>query len=337
MTLVKYRESISDECAEFWWQLYGKKPYVIRPDGYEHPNVASVGLHTFTSYMEEALEGRAVSQWKGEVFPETVIVARRGDVPVGILICSVNREELVGYILSAFLHKDHTGQQIADALLGEALKSFRGFGLKKALVGPSGAVEVESPIHMAVLEAGFSWEENWEQTLVEEGRSWIYTDAGYEVFMGGSLEGFGLSSEIRQMIEFLGAEGITVRSCTVDELGSLRRMDTGGPPADLVPTTQTTFAALVDEDLVGWLGHVEPDRQQREVMARVCGLYVVPGFRRRGIGKVLYHHAVAEMVRQGAECGYEVSSVHSPVRSILHSVGYRYWYLGFGGMSMKLD
>ncbi|MBM3240069.1 GNAT family N-acetyltransferase [Candidatus Poribacteria bacterium] len=72
---------------------------------------------------------------------------------------------------------------------------------------------------------------------------------------------------------------------------------------------------------------------------RVLGLTtpkVIPSYRRRGIGKVLYHLGIEEVVRQGAQYGYTVTGIHNPARLIYRSVGFKYWYTHFWEMSKQL-
>ncbi len=57
MRAIVYSEDSLAACVAFWWELYGERPYVIRPDGYEHPNTPSVGPHTFKEKVQEVLTG----------------------------------------------------------------------------------------------------------------------------------------------------------------------------------------------------------------------------------------------------------------------------------------
>ncbi len=336
MKLRRCSEDMIDACAEFWWKLYGTRPYVIRPDGYQAVNAPPVGSETFRARLRNALSGHFSNHWQGEVTPESIILAEDEGKLGGVLICSIDRQNLVGNIRSGFVQRDQKGREIADLLVGEALDYFRERGLSKAVFGPSGSLEVESPTHAAALAAGFAWAENWEQWDDEAGSARIRAYPGYEVFFGGPLGGFRLRPEIEARVEALKTQGVKFRRCAVEELQGLKRFDTRQQPGGLKLDTVVTFAALDSGLLVGWLGHVGNCVEEAGVMARVCGLYVIPGYRRRGIGKVLYHLAIHEMVRRGAEYGYECAGICSPERLILRSVGYDCWYLGFGRMARTL-
>ena len=66
------------------------------------------------------------------------------------------------------------------------------------------------------------------------------------------------------------------------------------------------------------------------------GLFVIPSYRRRGIGKVLFHLAIEEMVRRGATHGFGGAGIYDPLRLIMKSVGYQYWYAAFPEMTKEL-
>jgi GNAT superfamily N-acetyltransferase len=98
-----------------------------------------------------------------------------------------------------------------------------------------------------------------------------------------------------------------------------------------------TFVALVDSLAVGWLDEVkidDPDEYGR-VMGEAVPV-VLPTFRRRGIGKVLYHLGMEEVVRRGARYGWTATGIYNPARLIYRSIGYRYWYTCFSRMSKYL-
>ena len=155
------------------------------------------------------------------------------------------------------------------------------------------------------------------------------------IYMGGSLEGFQLQPEIERKIEVLRGQGVKIEPLSGDEVRDLIRYDTHKPPEDFDLGEDIKFAALVDDLLVGWFAG-GLCRQTPEVIARCDAPYVIPHYRRRGIGKVLYHLMTEESVRQGAQYGFGFTGLHNPFRLILHSVGYKYWFLGFGWMSLAL-
>jgi len=142
--------------------------------------------------------------------------------------------------------------------------------------------------------------------------------------MGGWFHDFELSPEIKQKMEELRKQGITFRKVTLDELRECRRLDNNQPP-EPEPNAGPCYGAFVDDHLVGWLAWV-----------CICGLEVIPSYRRRGIGTVLLHLVTDEITQGGGEYDCTVVGVTSPARVLLHSAGYQYWYLGFGGMSMDL-
>jgi len=155
--------------------------------------------------------------------------------------------------------------------------------------------------------------------------------------MGGPIKDFKVTEEIHQKIKRLREEGITVRQCTLSEVQGLRRLDTGRPPDLDECDTEFFCVALSDDRLIGWTGHT-PCRGGPEIMAPPGGanMRVVPSHRRRGIGKVLFHLATAEYARLGAEYGYVGAGVYAPLRRIMRSVGYRYWYTAFPKMTKDL-
>jgi len=156
----------------------------------------------------------------------------------------------------------------------------------------------------------------------------------YGVYLGGSLEGFRLQPEIKEKIEKLREEGIAIERFTTEQFENLRRTDTG----DKVGTFggDVTFVALVDALAVGWLEEVETwtDEYGRTMGGTVP--YVIPDYRRKGIGKVLYHLGIEEVVKRGAQYGWTATNIHNPARLIYRSIGYRYWYTSFGMMSKRL-
>jgi len=336
MKITSYRNSMLDSWTELWWNLYGDKPYVMRPDGFQATNTARIGPQYLGEYLLRGL-GQETGQWFGRVLPESIFVACDGSKVQGVLITSVNYSNVTGNILSAFAERNQRGLQTTHALLKTALSYFRELGLREAIT-PTSSLEVESPIYLSLLEEGFTWHGNWEQGGDMPEDMVIRAYPGYLVFMGGSLEDFELKPEIKQAIACLHAQGVDFEVLSVDQLGERRRADTGQPPDELNPQGSIpSSAAVVDGSLVGWIGHIGVAQEDSGMAARACGMHVIPDYRGRSIGKVLYHLGIQAMVRRGAEYGYECAGLCSPSRLILHSVGYRYWYIGFMPMTKSLS
>ena len=329
MRIMRYNENMSDACAEFWWSIYKDMPYVHRPDGWVTINTPPIGPEFFGEHLKAGFSG--ASYWTGDVTDESVILVEDAGKIKGILVYSIDKEKLTGNILSCYVQRNHRGREMAEYLLSEALEHFRKLGLYKVVTG---ALEVECPIHLAMLDVGFVWEDNWAQPPDESGQAPIYDWPTYQVFLGGSLEGFRLQPEIKENIEKLHEEGIVIERLPINEFRKLRRLDDNQEP-NFEPDTPEFFAAVVDGRLVGWLFEMGVFTDE----GRVLGLTtpeVIPSYRRRGIGKVLYHLGIEEVVRQGAQYGYTVTGIHNPARLIYRSVGFRYWYTSFGGMSKRL-
>ena len=337
MRVTRYSEDRLDDCAAFWWQLYEERPYVVRPDGYEHPRTSTVGRDTFVDQIADALGGRDPSHWRGHVSPETILLAVEAERVCGILLAATKDEEATGYIRSGFMTHDGKGMVVADALLDRMLSCLCDIGMKRAVLGPSYALEVESPLHIAALNVGFACDGKWARTIGQEDLG-TRSDPGYVIWMGGPIRDFKVTEEIHQEIERLREEGITVRQCTLSEIQELRRLDTGQPPDIDECETEFFFVALSDGRLVGWTGHTPCREGQPQIMAPPGGanMRVVPSHRRRGIGTVLFHLATAEYARLGAEYGYVGAGVYDPLRRIMRSVGYRYWYTAFPEMTKDL-
>jgi len=335
MKIIRYNENLLDACAEFWWSIYKDMPYVHRPDGYQTINTPPIGPNPeyFVKYLKDGLSGH----WCGKVTDDSIVLAVDGEKVEGILINSIDREKLTGNILSAYMRRDEQGREIADCLLSEALECFRKMGLHRAVAGPddSKSLEVECPIHLAILDAGFGWEDNWEQPPDESGRGFVYDWPAYSVLLGGTLQEFRLQPEIKEKLEKLRKEGIIIERLTADEFRERRRFDNNQVPC-LNPYTGETFAAIVDGRVVGWLDEMG---QEEDEFGRILGgaiPEVIPSYRKKGIGKVLYHLGIEEVVQQGAQYGYTGTSIYCPARLIYRSVGFRYWYTSFCLMSKQL-
>ena len=336
MRVIKYSEARLDECAELWWSIYRDCPYVHRPDGGQTVNTDKIGPDCFGKHLRAGFGG--AGYWVGEVTPDTVFLAEHEGYVVGILVCSVQHDPSVGGILSAYMHRDRQGRGIASCLLGEALDHFRRLGLHSAMAGPhvSKSLEVECPIHLALLDAGFAWEDIWEGPPDEDtGMFHVKEFPVYVTFLGGSLEGFGLRPEIEERIERLRGEGITIEKCYPDQFSRLRRYGSGGPVDTMDDETQCAFVAFMDGKAVGWTFEIYTFEDEGSIMGQV-GPEVIPSFRRKGIGKVVHHLGMAEAVRLGAEYGWTATGICNPARLIYQSVGWQYWYLGFGLMSRPL-
>jgi len=333
--ITSYHNSMLDDWTELWWNLYGDKPYVMRPDGYQAMNTARIGPQYLEEYLVRGL-GQETEQWFGWVSPESIFVACDGGKVQGILITSVNYSDMTGNILSAFAERNQRGLQITHALLKAALSYFRKLDLREAIT-PTSCLEVESPIYLSLLEEGFAWHDNWEQGGDTYGDMVIRAYPGHLVYMGRLLEDFELKPEIKQSIECLHTQGVDFEVLSVDQLSERPRADTGKPPDELNPKNSIpSSAAIVDGSLVGWIGHIGVAEEDSGMAARACGIHVIPDYRRRGIGKVLYHLGIQAMVGRGAEYGYGSAGICSPSRLILHSAGYQCWHIGFMPMTKSL-
>jgi hypothetical protein len=205
MRMVRYHESMLDEYAEFWWDLYKERPYVVRPDGYQDINNPTVGSELFGRNLSDGLSAGYSTHWCGEVTPESITVAENNGKIVGMLVCSIDREDLVGTILSGFMRQDQQGREVAESLVGDALERFRKLGLRKAVVGASGTLEVERPLHIAALEAGFAWQDSWDQP---DYGYWTLPHHGYGAVMGMWFRDFKLRPEIKRKMEGLEKQGV---------------------------------------------------------------------------------------------------------------------------------
>ena len=340
MRIIRYNENMLDACAEFWWSIYEDMPYAHRPDGYPVVNTPSVGPQYFVEFLEEALSGAHTGHWGGEVTNDSIVLAIEEEKVEGILVSSIDREKLTGNILSAYMQRNHRGREIAGHLLTEALEHFGKMGLHRAVAAPGKgrSMEVECPIHLALLDAGFAWgiwENDWQPVCVGE---------QYGVFLGGWLEGFRVQPEIKEKVEKLRQESISIERVPAHEFCNLRRLDTGEKfGADWAPATEVdwepvTFVALVDGYAVGWL-QMGLDTSETEAPGAVAGEVipsVLPSYQRRGIGKVLYHLGIEELVRQGMRCGLTATGIYNSARLIYQSIGYRYWYTCFSRMTKRL-
>lgn len=346
MRIVNYHENRLEECAEFWWRIYEKKPYILRQDGITMINAPSYNPEYFVQHLKAAFDG--AWWWTSDWGPEQrracvrettddsiILVEDEGGI-AGVLVSSIVEETRTGDIMSCYVANDLRGREIADLLVNEALDRFQRRGLRRAVAAPGAdrSMEVESPIHLAILDAGFgwsTWENNWQPVCVSEEQ--------YGVFLGGSLEGFHLQPEILEKRERLCREGIEIKWITHEEFRPLCRYDTGN--ADRKPNLDGnldgTFVALVDGLGVGWLSEIAVgDSEPPGIITGGCVPEVIPLYQRKGIGTVLYHLGMDKVVQQGAVCGWTGTGIYSPARLIYRSIGYRYWCTVFGGMARLL-
>ncbi len=327
MQLTHYSDCLQDQCADFWWNLHRDLPYVHRPDGYDWPNGAEVTPGFFTHYLREALSDTHVEHWRGEVSDESIFVAVSDGRVAGVLISSISKEERAGSVLSGFVSGGPDGRRVAAGLLTAVLDRFRARGLRNAFAAPwTRAIEVNSPFHLALLDAGFAQDRcRWPE-------------AGYEVFLGGTLEGFSLRPEVAATMARLYRVGIEVRSCETEECQHLQWHHSGEP----IDTGEANvrFVAL-SEGLVVGIATAGTATQGAEAPphARVWGEaipLVIPEFRGRGIGKVLYHLGVDWLVQQGATCTFLATGTDNPARFIYASTPLPYWYTSVSGLRRRL-
>jgi GNAT superfamily N-acetyltransferase len=331
METVIFSDELRDECASFWWDQYKDLPYVHRPDGYQNVNSpAHIGPGYFLEHLDSGLSCKATEHWHGEVRDDTIFVAVDGGKVAGILICSEDREASKGCILSAYVERTGRGPLAAALLLDKALGFFGQAGLGEAVAGPdvSKSLEMESPIHLALVDAGFAWKDVWHTHEDDrDGVEYLKGDPCYEVFLGGSLEGFVLSSEIERKVEDLTSAGITIDRVSADAFSRLDGWETPEVEQALKKGIDgdTTFVALKDGQMVGWLWEVLTwSCWAEEGTPRTmggCVPEVVPEFRGRGIGKVLYHLGIEDVVGRGAEGGWTATGIQNRARWIYQSVG----------------
>lgn len=318
MGVARYHESMADACADFWWSIYQDMPYVHRPDGYQSMNSLPVGPDYFTKHLQDGLNGEHTGHWCGEVTPESILVAEDGGHVEGILVGSTDQERGSANILSAYMRRNARGRGIAAVILSEALAIFERVGLSRVVAAPDGSksMEVECPLHLALLEAGFSSQEEPDE---------------YGVFLGGSLEGFMLSPEVHARLDELGKRGITFERHARGEALELRRLDTG----EVVPRdagAHAQFVALVDGLAVGWTFDVITWEDEGRTMG-AAGPFVIPSYRGKGIGKALQHLGTDEVVRRGATAGWQGTTINNPARFVYHSIGWSYWYTSYGRLA----
>ena len=94
--------------------------------------------------------------------------------------------------------------------------------------------------------------------------------------------------------------------------------------------------ALCDGYAVGWLEEVDTYSDGGEVgtprLQGGCVPVVIPQYRQKGIGKVLFHLGMEKVVKQGAQCGSTGTEVTNPARLIYQSIGFKNWFLAFNLM-----
>jgi len=180
-------------------------------------------------------------------------------------------------------------------------------------------MEVQCPIHLALLDAGFAWEKIWWE---------------YGILLGGSLEGFRLQPEITEKIEKLRREGVIFERCVHSQFPNLRWVD-DGREIKIDDKSHCAFVAFANGLVVGCTFEVMTWEEEGLILCMV-GPAVGRNYRRKGIGKVLQHLGTEEAVRQGAQYGFNGTDIHNPARFVYQSVGFRYWYTDFGSMLKHL-
>jgi len=115
--IVQFNENKLAECAEFWWSIYKDMMYVHRPDGYQTVNTSPIGPQYFVKHLNAGLSGRHTRRWCGEVTDDSIFLAVDGEKVEGILVSSINRENLTANILSAYMHRTRRGREIANKVL----------------------------------------------------------------------------------------------------------------------------------------------------------------------------------------------------------------------------
>lgn len=339
MKTVSLSKPRRDECAELWWSLYQDEPYVLCPDGYQNVNsLTHITPGYFLKRLDTGLACDNTRRWHGEVLEETVMLAEEAGTVVGFIVCSINLDASKGSILAAYVSQDQTGRRAARALIENALEYFASRGLQEVVAGPdaSRSLEVKRPLHTTLLDSGFAWQESWELPADERGRIYVKADpGGFEVVLGGSLEGFRVSDEIERKVESLHEQGIAIERYSPDRFGEIRSYHTEQPVEGEIQGV-ATFVATLEGLAVGWLWEILTFSDVlEEGTPRVvggCVPYVLPGHRGRGIGKVLYQLGMAEAVKQGAQCGWTVTGIGNPARLIYQSIGYENWYLSYNQM-----
>jgi len=320
MKIVRYNENMLDACAEFWWSIYEHKPYVHRPDAGQTVNTPLIGPEFFVKHLKNGFNG--VYYFIGDVTDDSVILIEDEGKLAGILVCSVEEEICTANILGGYVTWNLRGQKIADCLVSEALERFRKMGLHRITAAPGGgkSMEVESPIHLALLDADFKWQ--------------FMPDGTYGFLLGGSVEGFCLQPEIKEKIERLRREGITFERYTSDECQKLQWLDTRRkiPP---IGNSICAFIALFDGLVVGKTIEVSTFEDEGSIMCQVAP-HVIHSFRGRGIGTVLQHLGTEEVVRHGAQYGWRGASMYGPEHFVYKSVGFKHWYTAFGRMTKYL-
>jgi ribosomal protein S18 acetylase RimI-like enzyme len=323
MRIIRYKGNWADSCAEFWWSLYEDMPYVHRPDGGQTVNTPPIGPEYFVKHLGYGLENLDPSHpnWPGLLSEDDILLAEDNGKICGILVSSQDHEKSTGYILSVYVERTAHGREMANNLVDEALHHFSELGFHRAVAAPRLAtMEVESPIHLSLLDAGFAFNE-------------IYSNECYGVFLGGSLEGFQLQPEITAKMDQLRSKGITIERC-VREQFPFQRLDTG-EEVTLGEDSDCAFVAFVDGLVVGWTFEIWIFEDEGRTLS-MMGPTVIPSYRHRGIGKAVHHLGTEEVVRRGAWGGWTATGLDNQARFIYRSVGYRYWYTCFSDMSKQI-
>jgi len=336
MNVVTCTEQHLDQCAELWWSIYRDRPYVHRPDGGQTINGDPIGPETMVKWLGHASGGS--SHYKHCTGDDILLAEHNGRI-IGILVAPIDPDTGNGCILSGYVPWTGSGGETAALLVDEALARFRDRQIEQTVAAPDlwRSMEVESPLHLALLDAGFAWRDAWEVKTDPDGPVTVPGAETYGVFLGGWHEDFVLSPQIEQRITRLAGQGIEIKRIEPVDCAVVRRLDTRGPVQTLDgPDEICAFIAFVDDLAVGWTFEVSLYEDEGRTMCQV-GPEVIPSYRGRGIGKAPHHLGMAKAVAHGAQCSSRGTGVHNPARMIYASVpGYRYWYTAYSRFWKRL-
>jgi ribosomal protein S18 acetylase RimI-like enzyme len=84
------------------------------------------------------------------------------------------------------------------------------------------------------------------------------------------------------------------------------------------------FAGFVDQQLVGFLAFIRPQREKLLHCAQLAGMYVAPEFRRRSLGRALVEAAIthAESLGGVRQLKLGVNAANAAARLLYQSVGF---------------
>jgi GNAT superfamily N-acetyltransferase len=300
-----------EPCATFWWEIYKDQPYVHKPDAYEWPMGEHVGPYFCEAYLKDGLSGDSVGHFRGEVDNDSIWVATDGGEVAGFLVTSINREDEIGNIVSGFAHPTGHGRSAMNRLVAAAIDRFKETGLSKAFIAPGSiSLEVNSPLYHAPWDHGFGLSES--------------DDSAYYVFLGGSLVGWQMKShhEWRTFGKQVLRRGDATEARNL-ELHPDLEIDEG-------MLEEMSVAAISDGRVIGY-AHTSYEKSWTETgpTQRLCGKptpKIIPEFRGRGLGKVLYHQRLGLAIDKGANCSYTVTEVDNPARHVYQSAPSQTWF-----------